>query len=163
MLERLSHGLKAARQMAREQRSHWAVMLLEVLVAIWLVLHILVRPIGDLKLMRLSYFQQAMVRGCGEPATSAPLEHPRQMRSAAHVQALGDPGRRHGCLRKGVNRRLEFELGAGFAGACGFALVLALSQMREHRLGPFGRADLHPRLFPSAQIRESVIFDYCLL
>jgi hypothetical protein len=46
MLERLSHGLKAARQMAREQRSHWAVMLLEVLVAIWLVLHILVFVIG---------------------------------------------------------------------------------------------------------------------
>ena len=33
-------------------------------------------------------------------------------------------------------------------GACGFALVLALSQMREHGLGPFGRADLHPRRNP---------------
>jgi hypothetical protein len=43
------------------------------------------------------------------------------------------------------NRRLEFELGAGFEGFCGFALVLVLSQMREHGLGPFGRADLHPR------------------
>jgi hypothetical protein len=40
---------------------------------------------------------------------------------------------------------LEFDLGAGFEGACGFALVLALSQMMEHGLGPFGRADLHPR------------------
>src|ERR1039458_5197794 len=40
------------------------------------------------------------------------------------------------------NRRLEFELGAGFEGSCGFALVLALSQMMEHGLGPFGRADL---------------------
>jgi hypothetical protein len=39
---------------------------------------------------------------------------------------------------------LEFELGAWFEGACGFALVLALSQMMEHGLGPFGRADLHP-------------------
>ena len=48
----------------------------------------------------------------------------------------------------GSNRRLEFELGAGFEGACGFALVLALSQMREHGLGPFGRADLHPRRNP---------------
>jgi hypothetical protein len=38
---------------------------------------------------------------------------------------------------------LEFELGAWFEGDCGFALVLALSQMREHGLGPFGRADLH--------------------
>ena len=51
-------------------------------------------------------------------------------------------------LLKGVNRRLEFELGAWFEGACGFALVLALSQMREHGLGPFGRADLHPRRNP---------------
>ena len=46
------------------------------------------------------------------------------------------------------NRRLEFELGAGFKGSCGLALVLALSQMREHGLGPFGRADLHPRRNP---------------
>jgi hypothetical protein len=43
---------------------------------------------------------------------------------------------------------LEFELGAGFEGACGFALVLALSQMREHGLGPFGRADLPRRRNP---------------
>jgi hypothetical protein len=43
---------------------------------------------------------------------------------------------------------LEFELGAGFEGACGFALVLALSQMMEHGLGPFGHADLHPRRNP---------------
>jgi hypothetical protein len=49
---------------------------------------------------------------------------------------------------KGSNRRLEFELGAWFEGACGFALVLALSQMMEHGLGPFGRADLHPRRNP---------------
>jgi hypothetical protein len=47
-------------------------------------------------------------------------------------------------LSSGSNRRLEFELGAWFECACGFALVLALSQMREHGLGPFGRADLHP-------------------
>jgi hypothetical protein len=43
---------------------------------------------------------------------------------------------------------LEFELGAWFEGACGSALVLALSQMMEHGLGPFGRADLHPRRNP---------------
>src|SRR5664279_1772414 len=49
--------------------------------------------------------------------------------------------------RKGV-RRLEIELGAWFEGACGFALVLSLSQMMEHGLGPFGRADLHPRRNP---------------
>jgi hypothetical protein len=46
------------------------------------------------------------------------------------------------------NRRLEFELGAGFEDACGLALVLALSQMREHGLGSFDRADLHPRRNP---------------
>jgi hypothetical protein len=43
---------------------------------------------------------------------------------------------------------LEFELGAWFEGSCGFALVLALSQMMEHGLGPFGGADLHPRRNP---------------
>ena len=43
---------------------------------------------------------------------------------------------------------MEFELGARFEGACGFALILALSQMMEHGLGPFGRADLHPRRNP---------------
>ena len=48
----------------------------------------------------------------------------------------------------GSNHRLEFELGAWFEGACGFALVLARSQRREHGLGPFGRADLHPRRNP---------------
>jgi hypothetical protein len=46
---------------------------------------------------------------------------------------------------RGQNRSLEFELGAWLEGSCGFALVLALSQMIEHGLGPFGRADLHPR------------------
>ena len=51
-------------------------------------------------------------------------------------------------LAEGSNHRLEFDLGAGFEGACGLALVLALSQMREHGLGPFGRADLHPRRNP---------------
>jgi hypothetical protein len=50
--------------------------------------------------------------------------------------------------RNGANRRLEFELGAGFEGACGFELVLAVSQRREHGPGPFGRADLHPRRNP---------------
>jgi hypothetical protein len=43
---------------------------------------------------------------------------------------------------------LEFELGTWFDGSCGIALVLALSQMKEHGLGPFGRADLHPRRNP---------------
>jgi hypothetical protein len=37
---------------------------------------------------------------------------------------------------------LEFELRAGFEGFCSFALVLALSQMMEHGLGPFGRASV---------------------
>jgi hypothetical protein len=39
-------------------------------------------------------------------------------------------------IRKGSNRRLEFELGTGFEGACGFALVLALSQMRTGPRSP---------------------------
>jgi hypothetical protein len=43
---------------------------------------------------------------------------------------------------------LEFEPGAWFAGACGLALVLALSQVMAHGLGLFGRADLHPRHNP---------------
>ena len=51
-------------------------------------------------------------------------------------------------IRTGKTRRLEFDLGAGFDGACGFALVLALSQVREPGLGPFGGADLHPRRNP---------------
>ncbi len=46
------------------------------------------------------------------------------------------------------NHRWEFELGAWFEGFCGFALVLALSQMSEHGLGPFGGADPHPRRNP---------------
>ena len=50
--------------------------------------------------------------------------------------------------RERVNRRLEFEQGAWFEGFCDFALVSVLSQMMEHGLGPFGRADLHPRRKP---------------
>ena len=33
---------------------------------------------------------------------------------------------------------MEFELGAWCEGACGLALILALSRMAEHGLGPFG-------------------------
>ena len=51
-------------------------------------------------------------------------------------------------LHPTANRRLEFELGAWFEGFCGFALVLALSQMREHGLGLFGRDDPHLRRKP---------------
>jgi len=51
-------------------------------------------------------------------------------------------------MNTGANRRLGFDLGAGFEGFCGFAVVLALSQMREHGVGPLGRADLHPRRNP---------------
>jgi hypothetical protein len=46
----------------------------------------------------------------------------------------------HSGWNAGSNRRLEFELGAWFEGACGFALASALSQTREHGPGPFGRA-----------------------
>jgi len=50
------------------------------------------------KLMRLSYYQETLVPGCLAPAASSLLERPRQMPSAAHVQARGDPGQWHGCL-----------------------------------------------------------------
>jgi hypothetical protein len=54
-----------------------------------------------------------------------------------------EPGLDRATVRKYLarvsNRRLEFELGAGFEGFSGFALVLALSQMREHGLGSFDR------------------------
>ena len=48
----------------------------------------------------------------------------------------------------GSNRRLEFELGAWSEGACGFALVLALSQMMGTDLAPLAvpictRASIH--------------------
>ena len=59
-------------------------------------------------------------------------------------QPLIELGQNH---EKG-HRRLEFGLGGWFESACGFALVLALSQMREHGLAHFGRADLHPRRNP---------------
>jgi len=50
------------------------------------------------QLMRLSYSQKALVRGRLEPAFSTLLQQPRQMPSAAHVQAHGDPRQGHGCL-----------------------------------------------------------------
>ena len=68
------------------------------------------------------------------------------LQDGALVEIRGQLHRSVQCIRNaGSNRRLEFELGAWFEGSCGFALVLALSQMMEHGLGPFGRADLHPR------------------
>src|ERR1035441_8576532 len=50
------------------------------------------------KLMRLSYSQETLVRGCREPAAPALLEQPRQMPSAAQVQARADPGQGQGGL-----------------------------------------------------------------
>jgi hypothetical protein len=61
---------------------------------------------------------------------------------------LGTPLAGYAKMGKGINRKLEFELGAWFEGFCGLALVLALSQRMEHGLGPSGRADLHPRCSP---------------
>jgi hypothetical protein len=49
---------------------------------------------------------------------------------------------------------LEFELGAGFEGACGFALVLALSQVRKicSHLQQFSKIISPPnRSLPAAQ------------
>jgi hypothetical protein len=42
---------------------------------------------GSRGLMRLSYSQETVVRGCRQPAAPALLEQPRQMPSAAQVQA----------------------------------------------------------------------------
>jgi hypothetical protein len=53
----------------------------------------------------------------------------------------------------GENRGLELDLGAGFEGSCGFALVLAPSQMKGHGLGPFGRADPHPSRNPLERVK----------
>src|SRR5664279_4298080 len=47
-----------------------------------------------------------------------------------------------------VVRLRQFERGAWFEGAGGFALVLARSQMRERGVGPFSLADLPPRRNP---------------
>ena len=55
---------------------------------------------------------------------------------------------RKAVIKCGVKPQIGIRAGRRFEGACGFALVLALSQMREHGLGPFGRAHLHPRRNP---------------
>ena len=47
---------------------------------------------------------------------------------------------------------MKLELGAGFEGFCGFALFLALSPMREHGLGPFGRAEPLPYIAPERKL-----------
>jgi hypothetical protein len=45
---------------------------------------------------------------------------------------------------------VEFDLGAGLVGRCGFALVLSPAQTLEPGLGFFSRADLYPRRHPPA-------------
>src|ERR1017187_9296102 len=51
--------------------------------------------------------------------------------------------RRH---RKSLsNCRLELQLCAWFIGPRGLVLVLSTARAMEHRLSPFGGADLHPR------------------
>ena len=52
--------------------------------------------------MRLSYYQETLVRECREPAASALLEQPRQMPSAAHVQARANPSQAHGSYHPGA-------------------------------------------------------------
>src|SRR5208282_6818311 len=56
---------------------------------------ILSATVNGSELMRLSYCQETLVPGRGEPAAAALLEQLRQMPSAAHVQARGDPGQGH--------------------------------------------------------------------
>ncbi|MCX6922374.1 MAG: hypothetical protein NT154_04035 [Verrucomicrobia bacterium] len=91
----------------------------------------------------------ASARGIGKNDVKANGCSPKRGRE--DVMFLGDavhPSEGFMPAKRGFSRRLEFEMEAWFEGACGFALVLALSQMTEHGLGPFGYADLHPRRSP---------------
>jgi hypothetical protein len=49
---------------------------------------------------------------------------------------------------KGSNRRLEFQLCAGFVGPRRFVFVLSTARAMEHGLSPFVRANLHLRRNP---------------
>ena len=53
--------------------------------------------------------------------------------------------------KQGANRRSEFELCAWFVGPRGLTLVVAMSQLMQHGLGSFSRADLHARRNPLAR------------
>jgi len=57
----------------------------------------------------------------------------------------------HDGHKKVSNRRLEFQLCAGFVGPRGFVLVLSTARAMEHGLSPFGRANLNPRRNPLDQ------------
>src|ERR1039458_1665994 len=82
------------------------------------------------------------------PGGPHPSQGPQKMTRGFSAESGWYDLHERGGHRKGVICRLEFELGAGFEGFCGFALVLALSQMMEHGLGSFGCAHLHPRRNP---------------
>src|ERR1035441_7529453 len=57
--------------------------------------------------MRLSYSEQALGNGCGEPALASVLQQPRQMSSRAHVEPLRDPRQRHRRLRAQLPGQLD--------------------------------------------------------
>jgi hypothetical protein len=50
---------------------------------------------------------------------------------------------------KGSNRRLQFQLCAGFVGPRGFVLVLSTARAMEHGFSPFGRAN-YENVLPAA-------------
>jgi hypothetical protein len=96
-LETPSACLKTAQQISPTNGVQTILILGEGVLMVFLGVDLW--PVGVLQQnRRLSYFQETLVRGCREPAASALLQQPRQMPSAAHVQARGDPGQGHGGL-----------------------------------------------------------------
>ena len=72
-----------------------------------------------------------LVMGFGTTARLEPRKNlPKRGReNVMFLRGAVHPSERFMAAKRGVNRRLEFELGAWFEGFCGFALVLALSHM----------------------------------
>jgi uncharacterized oligopeptide transporter (OPT) family protein len=66
------------------------------------------------------------------------------------------PGNIKTNLKKGSNRRLEFQLCAGFVGPRGLVLVLSTARAMEHGLSPFGRAN-YENILPAVPTIHHVI------
>ncbi len=81
-------------------------------------------------------------------------------RFPSHVKApkylLSTSARRFDGPFKESYRRLEFELRAWFVGPHGFRMVVSIWQLKEHGLGTFSRADLHPRGQASGSSRRGI-------
>src|ERR1017187_1362104 len=59
-------------------------------------------------------------------------------------------------IKKGSNRRLEFQLCAWFVGPRGFVLVLSTARAMEHGFSPFGRAN-YENVLPAVPTIHHVI------